>query len=119
MLPSEKQAPDYLTCNDTDIDKVVMANSNVRICLDRDYTANELASIRKTAIDKGALSVKWMKSVRQDDTKIVSTGNKTDVFAKWLEFDKPIFNLDELKSINNEIISIGSDKIAESDIENA
>lgn len=118
-LITDECAPDYLTITESQIESD-FTNSHVRVCLDSDYTSNGLSELRSKLIGRGALSVKWMKAKQDKNVdKINVDVTKKDVFAKWLEYDKPKIDHDIIKQHNEMIINKASEIIANRDEEDA
>lgn len=117
LLPAEPPAPDYKTCIDTSINEIDFTNSNARICLSRDYTNNELSEMRNEVMTLGALSVKWMKAKQKEDKDLQSTtaSNMSDgatLFSKWLEHDKPEYNIEMIQELNKQVIEEGTERLS-------
>jgi len=115
LLPNDKPAPDYITCTDEVVDEMDLTNCHVRIFLSKDYTNNELETLRTKAISRGALTIKWMKPKQEEDiihNADIKIGDGTILFEKWLDHDKPNFDIDSLKSINKSIIDESLERLS-------
>lgn len=116
LLPHEQPAPDYLTFTDDDKEQVEVSGSFTRVCLSRDYTANQLSDIRNYLLKKGALDVKWMKSKQEEDLIIQEKSKISDglqLFEKWVSHDNPE-HLDKqvLVELNKKIVDEGEERIS-------
>lgn len=116
LLPDEAPAPDYLTFVDDNKDQVDVAGHFARVCLSRDYTANELSELRGYLLKKGAIDVKWMKSQQEEDLVIQEKSRITDgikLFEKWITHDNPE-HLDKIALIdlNKKIVDEGEERIS-------
>ncbi len=120
-LIAEVVAPDYRTIVESQIG-FDYNNCHVRVCLDQDYTSNELSSMRNRLLESGALSVKWMKANRDaaDNKTIINDHlNKSDIFTKWLEHDNPKIDHLKIKEYNNLIVNRASDLLSDKGIDDA
>lgn len=100
--------PDYITVLDTDLPEVDPSNAHVRVSLNRDYSGNELITIRKRLIDNGAKNVVWLKpkqNIINEQSVVVDVNNSQSYFDRWIEKDNPQdLNIKLLKKINEEIL---------------
>ncbi len=117
----EGKPPDYLTVPDDEKD-VEVAGDNVRVLLTKDYTEQELDTIREEYMEKGAKSVHWMRQ-KEEAIDIADEidpmfGSPEEMFVKFLEHDKPE-DLDEsfLLELNKSIAVEANDIIASMEIE--
>lgn len=118
LLPNDEPAPDFITCMDTSVGEVDVMKKNVRVCLSRDYTNNELLDLRQSIMARGALVVKWSKVNREEDVSLQATttsnmGDGHKLFKHWIEHDKPE-HLDAglLLDLNKSIIEDGMERIS-------
>ncbi|MEM3000648.1 MAG: metallophosphoesterase [Candidatus Nitrosocaldus sp.] len=117
LLPNDTPAPDYITCIDDHINNANVNGNYVRVCLSRDYTDNELNNIRQSLMDRGALAIKFMKAIQDENTHIQHTaqskmGDGIKLFEKWVEYDKPDYlDSNKLKEINKTIIEEGFERL--------
>jgi len=100
-----KAPPDYITILDDDIDidnlqlkdqdSNLISNNNIRVSLGRDYTSNELSTIRALLLDKyNANRVVWHKSKKKEDDEVPDNLNAELTSGKpilevFYEHDKP------------------------------
>lgn len=116
LLPHEQPAPDYLTFMDNAITQVDVTGNYARVCLSKDYTANQLSDMRNILLKRGAIDVKWMKSKQEEDLIIQEKSKISDglqLFEKWVEHDKPD-HLDKLAlvDLNKQIVDEGEERIS-------
>lgn len=107
--------PDFVTCLDEDVDSVDVTGNRVRVNLNREYSEDELRDLRNTLIDKGALSVQWMKKSIEDNSEtpniaVESALEGGSVFEQWME-SKDLSDYDDklLKSLNVEVSTLAED----------
>ncbi len=82
---------DFVTITDDNLNHK-FDNAKVRICLGREYSANELDSIRNKLIHSGAVSVGWMKEQEKIIDAMHTDSSSVDPIAlmsTWYEIDKP------------------------------
>jgi DNA repair exonuclease SbcCD nuclease subunit len=113
----KNKPPDYLTITD-DFDGS-FDGDKVRVVLSKDYTENELDTMRQTYVEKGASSVQWMKQ-KEEQTDIQLDeeggifGSPEEMFAKFVEYDKPEGDLDVgmLMELNKKVAIEANDIIS-------
>jgi DNA repair exonuclease SbcCD nuclease subunit len=116
-LNEEERPPDFLTVPDDDLSSFEHSTDNhIRIALTREYTDNELSSMKETLISKGAKSVSFMKHREGEEEPEVtdSEGMSIDnLFPAWLEFDNPVdLNNKLLLELNEQIVREGAATIS-------
>jgi DNA repair exonuclease SbcCD nuclease subunit len=118
LLPNQEHAPDYITCVDSDVEKINVRDNHIRVCLSRDYTSNELTELRNKILSNGAKVVKWMKTKQEEDTSISNVtksnlGDGSVLFEQWIKHDMPE-NIDtnEVLNLNKQIVEDGIERIA-------
>lgn len=118
LLPDLQRPPDYITCVDTSVDKMDVAGNHVRLVQSRDYSTNEMNSLRASILARGALVVKFMKSQQDKDIVLseqsnVAIGDGLQLFDKWLTHDKPEhLDKDTMKILNKQIVEEGEERLA-------
>jgi DNA repair exonuclease SbcCD nuclease subunit len=109
--------PDYVTITD---DFVGSFNGDkVRVILSKDYTENELDTMRRIYIEEGASTVQWMKR-KEEQTEILldeesgAFGSPEEMFVKFVDHDKPGGDLDVemLMQLNKKVAVEANDIIA-------
>lgn len=104
--------PDYVTITDDMVEDCGdIKGDNIRVQLDRDYSRDELMRMRKSLIDRGAISVKLNKlkdeklDISPEKRSGVSLNDPADLFEKYIEHDKPKkLDLDLLKDLNRSLL---------------
>ncbi len=89
--------PKFLMIIDEDIPKCVsiLNKNHVRIILSKDYTHNEMITLKDALKKRGALSVDWMlpkKEIQEITTsqlKLSEINTPENLFSSWIETDKP------------------------------
>lgn len=105
---------DYITVTDDmleEIDIEDFAGDNVRVKLNRDYSRDELLSMRKNLEDVGVQSVKLNKA-KEEKVDLASGAKNSlslyapeEMFNRWLEHDAPKkLDVQLLKKLNQKIV---------------
>jgi len=97
------QPPDFLTITDDMIQNDLNINNNkIRVHLSREYSYSDRMRIKNKLIERGAISVNWMKTkapdiVLQDSQSTIQNKDPYQFFRQWVEYDKP-------KKINHKLL---------------
>lgn len=95
---SKYRPPDYLTIIDEDLVSYADAvrDNHIRIQMTKEYSTNELASIKNLLRDKkGALTVNWVRPKNELEAAVAlqnqinGVGTPEGIFESWLTIDKP------------------------------
>jgi DNA repair exonuclease SbcCD nuclease subunit len=106
----DNRPPNYLTLTDDPDQSVDPEGDKVRVLLTKDYTEHELDEMRDALIEKGAVSVQWMKPKEESVELPVQEenpmfGSPSEMFVKFVEHDNP-------KDLDPEFLFALNDKIA-------
>lgn len=117
FLPGENLPPQFYTIMDDDLATIgedIASGNIVRIALKKDYTADELNSIKQKLLGLGAKSVRWMDITKKiEQREVIDTKPSKNLFMSWVDSDNTgTKNLDRtiLLKLNDEIICEGDEK---------
>ena len=102
---------DYLTIIDDMVDKIdekTLNGNRIRVSLSKEYSKSQLDNIRDDLIDRGALSVQWMKNIDKEEVvndnpdSIIEVNES--VFTQWIKKkDLKEYDEDLLLELHDEI----------------
>lgn len=111
----DNRPPDFVTCVDniSNIDEVNVKDNKIRMVLTREYSRKELDDLRSNLLDRGAMSVTWMKKTDDEideNVKNASIDVDKSLFEQWLlTKDANKYDKDLLISLHKDIAEDAED----------